>query len=145
MSCSHKKTNVMQLQFMINLFLVLLHVQLYRTCVMIMTDANIQCKQLQCTKLIIKIVSLVWMIFKIINFTYDYCVLETCWFPLIFYFRNEILKNKIHKIHIQHWKCCDVEIVIVCTLYFVPSHVTGSKDTWSSWMNGIVLIFYARR
>ena len=132
MSCSHKKTNMIQLQFtcMINLFLVLLHVQLNRTCVMIMTDADIQCKQLQCTKLIIKIVSLVWMIFKIINFTYDYCVLETCWFPLIFYFRKEILKNKIHKIHIEHWKYALAAICSTHTstyfrifsLHFVKSH-----------------------
>ena len=68
MSCNHKKTDMMQLQFMINLFLVMLHIQLYRTCVMIMTDVNIQCKQLQCTKLIIKIVPLVLMILKTINF-----------------------------------------------------------------------------
>ena len=57
---------------LINLSLVLLHAQLYRTCVMIMTDADIQCKQLQCTKLIIKIVPPLQMIFKIIVFIYDY-------------------------------------------------------------------------
>ena len=42
-----------------NLFLVLLHLKLYRTCVMIMTDVDIQCKQLQCTKINRKIVPLV--------------------------------------------------------------------------------------
>ena len=42
-----------------NLFPALLHLQLYRTWVMIMTDVDIQCKQLQCTKVNLKIVPLV--------------------------------------------------------------------------------------
>ena len=44
---------------MINLFLVLLHLQLYRTCVMMMTHFDIQCKQLKCIKINCKIVPLI--------------------------------------------------------------------------------------